>query len=313
MDMTGTRIIALAIILLMLGTNAFGDETSPDKILMKVAATYKALKTYKAEGSITSDIDTGGMKMKIETSFSILLKKPNLYLISWTQKNMPMPGMVRSGAVWSDGTQPFLHMGMMNAYSRMTSDEMALGAATGISGGAAFTIPSLFLSVFKDQPAPFSRLKDPKIEMTEKVEGEDCYVLSGPSAISKKETFWISKTSYLIRKYYRSLEPPEEGTAIPEMTDKQLEEAITGLGQEVTQESKKNMREMMERSRAMLKTVKLNGSSTELHVNVSSPELNESDFKFSLPEGTVLKDSLFGGIFGANKGIPDESVNHNKP
>ena len=310
--MTGTRIIALAITMLMLGTNVFGDDTSPNEILKKVVATYKDLKTYKAEGTITSDIDTGGMKMKTETSFSILLKKPNFYLISWTQKNMPMPGMVQSGTVWSDGTQPYLHMGMMNAYSKMTSDEIALISATGISGGAAFTIPSLFLSVFKEQPAPFFRLKEPKIEKTEKVGGEDCYVLSGPSAISKKETFWISKTSYLIRKYYRSLEPPEGGTAIPDMNDEQLEEAIKSMGIEVTEESKKNMKEMMERSRTMLKSGEMKGSSTELHTNVSSPELHRSDFKFALPEGTVLKDSLFGGMFGGNKGISNKSMIHDK-
>jgi len=179
--MTCTRIVALAITVLMLGTNSFGDDISPSEILKKVAETYKSMKTYKAKGTITSDIDTGGMKMKTETSFSILLKKPNLYLISWTQKNMPMQGMMESGAVWSDGTQPYLYMGVMNAYSKMSSDELALGGATGISGGAAFTIPSLFLSAFKEQPAPFSRLRDPKIEKTERVGKEDCYVISGPS------------------------------------------------------------------------------------------------------------------------------------
>ncbi len=82
---------------------------------------------------------------------------------------------------------------------------------------------------------------------------------------------------------------------MPEMTDEQLEEAIKVMGQEVTDESKKNMREMMERSEKMLKTVKMKGSSTELHANVSSPELNKNDFKFALPEGAVLKESLYGG------------------
>jgi len=82
---------------------------------------------------------------------------------------------------------------------------------------------------------------------------------------------------------------------MPEMTDEQLEEAIKGMGQEVTEESKKNMTEMMERSRTMLKTMKMTGSSTELHANVSSPELNKNDFKFALPEGSVLKESLLGG------------------
>jgi hypothetical protein len=95
---------------------------------------------------------------------------------------------------------------------------------------------------------------------------------------------------------------------MPEMTDEQLEETIKGMGQEVTEESKKNMREMMDRSRTMLKTMKMKGSSTELHTNVSSPELNKSDFNFALPEGTVLKNSLFGGVFGGSKDISNKGI-----
>ncbi|MBI2437653.1 MAG: hypothetical protein HYV36_02410 [Lentisphaerae bacterium] len=297
--------MAIAITMLILGANCFGDNISPSNIFKKVVATYKSMQTYKAEGTITSDIDTGGMKINTETLFSILLKKPNLYLISWIQK-MPTPGMAQSGAVWSDGTQPYLYMGMMemlNAYSKMTNDEFALSSATGISGGAACTIPSLFLSVFKDQPDPFSRLNDLKIEKIEKVGEEDCYVLSGSSSISKKETLWVSKTSHLIRKYCRSLEVPEGGWQTPKMTDEQLEAAIKGVGQEVTEESKKNIREMMESSTEMLKTMKMKGLSTEVHTNISSPELNKNDFKFALPEGAVLKESLFGGMFGRTNGV----------
>lgn len=303
--MTRKILFAFAI-LMMLIAHGCAEDIAPDKIFEKVKTAYKSMDTYKAQGTIISNIDTGEMKVNVETSFSIILKKPNLYLISWTQKNMAMPGMSQSGAVWSDGAKPYLYMGGMNAYSKMGSDELALGGATGISGGAAFTIPSLFLSVFKEQPAPFSRLKDPRIEMTEKVGEEDCYVISGSSSISKKEVFWVSKTSYLIKKYYRSLEPPEGGRQMPEMTDEQLEEAIKGMGQEVTEESKKKMREMMERSRTMFKTMKMKGSSTELHTNVSSPELSKNDFKFALPEGTVLKESLFGGVLdqGNQRGTP---------
>ena len=301
-----SRIFVLAITILILGTNSFGDNISPGEILKKVEKKYNAMETYKAEGTITSEIDTGGMKMKPETTFSILLKKPNLYLIFWTQKNMPMTGMMQSGAVWSDGTQPYLYMGVMNAYSKMSSDELALGSATGISGGATLTIPSLFFSAFKEQPAPFSRLRYPKRERTEKVGKEDCYVISGSSTISKKEIFWISKTNYLIRKYYRSLEPPSGGRHIPQITDEQLEETIKGMGQEVTEESKKNMRAMLEGSRKMLTTVKIRGSFTELHADISSPELTKSNFKYSMPKGTVLKESLFSGMFGGSGGISNK-------
>jgi peroxiredoxin len=45
----------------------------------------------------------------------------------------------------------------------------------------------------------------------------------------------------------------------------------------------------------MLKAMKMKGSFTELYTNASSPELSKSDFKFALPEDSVLKYSLFGG------------------
>jgi hypothetical protein len=105
--------------------------------------------------------------------------------------------MIQSGTVWSDGTQPYLYMGTLHAYSKMSSDEIAVAGATGVSGGAAMTIPSLFLPVL-EKYALFSRLKDPKLEKTERVGDEDCYVVSGTSAISTKETFWISKSKLVL-------------------------------------------------------------------------------------------------------------------
>src|ERR1041385_3528253 len=129
--------------------------------------------TYSAEGKIVSDIDNAGVKLNTETTFSIKLKKPNLYLIVWDQR-VPMTfNLPQSGAVWNNGTGPYLYMGGKRAYSKMGSDEIALGAATGISGGAAFTIPSLFLSVFKEQRDPFARLVDPKLTGSEQIDGED--------------------------------------------------------------------------------------------------------------------------------------------
>ena len=75
-------------------------------------AAYDSMQTYKAKGTIASEMESGGIKMSTNTEFSIVLKKPNLYLISWTQNNTAMPGMMQSGAVWSDGTQPYLYMVM---------------------------------------------------------------------------------------------------------------------------------------------------------------------------------------------------------
>ena len=294
--MSNGNIVTIVLGIICLPTNAPAQGVTPGEILKEVTATYESLQTYKATGNIIADIDTGNAKVSTETSFSILLMKPNRYLISWTQENMAMAGMAQSGAVWSDGSQPYLYMG--KAYSKMSSDEFALAGATGISGGAASTIPLLF---FRGRSAPFARLKDLKVEKTEKIGEEDCYVISGASIVSKKETFWISKSSHLIVKYARSLEPDQENAARPEMTDEQLDEAIKGMGQKVTEENRKKMKEMMNRSQALLKNMKIKGSSTETHAKISSPDLSKTDFQFALPSDAVRKDSLFDGILNGGK------------
>jgi len=280
------------------GSQSFAEDLSPSEIFDNVLAAYASMETYQARGTIYSNIDTGAMKVNMTTSFSMVLMKPNRYRISWEQKNLAMPDADQSGAVWSDGSQPYLYMSVVQAYSEMQGDEMALGAATGISGGAAMTIPSIFLAVLEGQPAPFTRLIDPKIETTEKIDGEDCFVVGGPSTLSKKETFWISTSRYLIKKYERSFEPPEEGLEFPEASDQELEDSIRALGQEVTEESKKNMKEMMEGMKNMMKNMDLKGSSIEQHTVISTPELSESDFQYIPPEGTVQKESLFGELLG---------------
>jgi hypothetical protein len=205
----------------------------------------------------------------------------------------------QSGAVWNAGAQAYLYMGVLKAYSKMSNDEIALGGATGISSGAAFTVPSFFLPLFKNRPDPFSRLINPQIEGSEQLDGDDCYVVSSSSAISKKETFWISKANHIIRKYSRSLEAPAGGIKVPQMTDKELDDAIKAMGQEVTDARRQEMRDSMKKAQESVNGVKLSGSSTEVQMKISSPDLKDGDFAFQLPADAKLKDSLFEGAMGA--------------
>lgn len=270
------------------------DAPSPAKILEDTAAAYQALDTYKSEGTIVSNIEMNGKKTTRETTFSILLKKPNLYLITWNMTVPVVPVADAGGAVWSDGTQPYLYMGVAKSFYKMKGDNIALGAATGISGGAASTIPSLFLAAFKDQPSPATRLKDAKSEPDEKVGDEDCYVVSGATDVSKKETYWITKSKHLVVKFARSLEVPEKDKAMPELTDAQIEDTIKAVGQEVTEEKKQGMRDMMKKATETVKTLNLKGLSTETHTQTSSPELGPKDFQYTVPEGVALKEFPFG-------------------
>jgi hypothetical protein len=205
--------------------------------------------------------------------------------------------MSQSGAVWSDGTQPYLYLGVMKAYSKMTSDEMALAGATGVSGDAALTIPSLFLADFPGKQTPFARLVTPKLAADEQIDGEDCYVIEAASAISKQEKFWIAKQSFLIKKCSRSMEPPKGGVKGRQMTDEELEAAIKGLCQEVTAERKDAMRKKMSEVQAIVRAANIKGTMTEIHTSIDMPKLAEKNFVFKVPENTELKESLLGEFF----------------
>jgi hypothetical protein len=275
------------------------DENDPVSIFKKTVAAYGALDTYSDEGKVDSDIISSFANIKQETTFSIKLKRPNMYSIQWDQKNGAMPMMSESAAVWSDGEQPYLYMSPLNAYSKMKSDQAALGGATGISAGAASTIPSFFVKGMSMLSDPFDRMIDPKLGPDEKVEDDDCYVITGGSKISKSGTYWISKKTFFIRKYSRSLEPPEGGFKMPEMTDAQIEEWIKSMGGTVTDESKQRLRDMMKQAQEAAKNSNLKGAMTETHNKISSPHFNGADFDYQPPATAVLKDSLFGSMLNS--------------
>ena len=288
---TRRKLCVLSFLSLSLFTwNGYSQETDPTQIFKQVVAAYAAMQTFNTEGTVTTDIGTG---VSTETSFTIKLEKPNLYLISWNQKNSGVP-FGQAGAAWSDGSQPYLYMGIAKAYSKMTSDLMAISSATGISDGAAFTIPSLFLpGLAKEMKAQYPGLINAHLTGTEQVEGDDCYVINGSSNHSASETYWISKRSYLIRKYARSLEQPKGGIVFPQLTDQQLEQAVKAMGMDVTPANKEAVRKMMAQAASSVKTAKLTGTSTQVYTKMDSPQFTPDDFKFTLPTDAVLKPSLF--------------------
>jgi len=148
------------------------QETRPSDVFDQVRTQYQSMKTYSAEGTIVSDVTTRAITTNIRTTFSLKLKKPNLYIITWNQTTTGMP-FSSGGTVWNDGSGPCLYMSVMKTYARIQGDQMALSAATGISSGAASTIPFLFFA-WNNGSEPFSFLEDPQIEGSEPIDGDDC-------------------------------------------------------------------------------------------------------------------------------------------
>lgn len=196
--MNKIKIFALTIVMLILCINAYSDNPSATEILKKVAATYNSMKTYKVEGNIIIEDVTNTTKSLVNYSFSILMKKPNLYLITWSPTTMPCD-INYTRVAWNDGTQAYFCYFGLKLYAKMASDEMNINQAS-FMNGPGFFLPALFLPAFKGHEAPFAWLKDPKIEKVEKIGEEECYVINGSSPFYEREFLWVSMTGYQIQE-----------------------------------------------------------------------------------------------------------------
>lgn len=269
---------------------ALGQEKDPSLIFAQVMATYESMLTYQAEGRVNSEVDAGSGPITTTTVFSMQLEKPNFYKISWVQ-DVGM-GIQQSGTVWNSGQQPSLYIGSMNAYSQIDSDLNAIASATGISGGAAFNISSLFFPFLQSQQS-LLRIIDPKLEKIESVHGEDCYVISGSSPLSQRETYWISKERYLIRQYSRTVVMHGKDSSPKENSGLDFGTVLENLGKDLTEENQKEIEKIIREQKEYMAGVTATSTLTEVHERISFNQSSPEDFHFQVPPGTKFKEKLF--------------------
>jgi hypothetical protein len=267
-----------AVALLVLSAAAAAQTPDANQILRDVQEKYASLQTYSSigevRGVITMSAWKGGAAPKPEellSKFTIKLARPQMYQITWRQES----GFFNNdGALWSDGGQRFLRM---LAHTEQPADtEEAFAGATGISGGAANTIPSIFFDFSTNQ---IKALKNPVRAGEESIEGDACYVIKSHDERFDR-TFWISKETKLIRQERTdTLSMPDFEP--PEMTDEILKKALEMGGKEATPEAIQAMRDMMAAAQKMQKTMPKpqSSSSIETHHQIKVDEpMTAGDF-----------------------------------
>jgi hypothetical protein len=184
----------------------------------------------------------------------------------------------------------------------------ALAAATGVSLGIAYTVPSLFLPAFDSQPNALSQLRNLRLLPDEEVGSEDCYAIRG-SVSAGIETYWISKSGYFIVKSAVEFEHAARSGVQHELTDAQMDQVLRQMGQKPTEEARMKLREILKHAEAVRSREAPGSLVHTTYVNLSSPVLNQSDFQFALPKDAVLKHSLLTTVVedgAAESGGPKE-------
>jgi len=166
------------------------EKLSPGEIIRRAQERYASLTSYSDEGRTVAALNG----MTITTAFTIRLARPNLYRIKWEQS--VNSDYANKGAVWSAGQGDFLRIG--SEAKQQANQELALASATGISGGAAATVPSTFFKLkWGDQLG--STVLGEKQQPDQKVGDVDCYVFTGNSK-GWTRTLWIGKRDFLIHQ-----------------------------------------------------------------------------------------------------------------
>jgi outer membrane lipoprotein-sorting protein len=177
------------------GPNSAEASLSAGEIFYKAREAYAALTSYTDQGTTVASLN--GLTMT--TTFNIKLARPNLYRIEWVQTNDSAYSTTttKPQSVWSAGDGDFLDM-LGQGPKKQTNQEMALASATGISGGAAATVPGTFFKAQWGNQLNGSERND-KQQADEKVGDIDCYVFSS-TLTGRTSMIWIGKQDFLIHQ-----------------------------------------------------------------------------------------------------------------
>jgi hypothetical protein len=172
-----------------------------EQIIQRMAAQYASAKTYQDVG-IIQDIKSGG-QIEAVNSFKTYFVRPNKFRFEW--ESYSFRGDREWNIVWGSGANVFKDY-WWGEVEKEENLSMAIAGATGVSRGAAHTIPTLLMKEVGG--FRFTDLARISLLHEEKFENVACFVVRGYHPFGFPIDLWISKTDFLLRK---SREKREDG------------------------------------------------------------------------------------------------------
>lgn len=274
---------------------ALADEPTPEFLIRQVINTYRSLATYRVTGQTDTEItdfNQGGKVSHLTHRFSILLKKPNGYHLTW-EDDFPPYYRAKQGAAWNSGSQLYIYHQALKGYMKLPTDFINLRTHAGVSTGTTLIIPELFFAFFPEEDTQLSRLEDPVVKGREEIDGVQCYVLEGRDR-KMVVTYWISIDNFLIRQYALLFDNPNGRELDLDTTEEEAKADLRAQGLEPTEERIQNFIRTLEISSKVLKKRRSQVIATHHFSHISLPDIQPENLEFSIPEGIPLKEDLWG-------------------
>lgn len=171
-------------------------STAPETIITKMALRYSAMTSYEDFGVVEMVTDGPLPKRSTNIAFKTYFTRPNKFRFEWLDYASPVS--TDKNVVWSDGAKAFAFYSYEDAVEPKENLSMAIAGASGVSLGAAYTVPNLLSA--GDYGFPLTELTKLALKAEETVEGEECYLVEGYHPHGEAWHLWISKKDFLLRK-----------------------------------------------------------------------------------------------------------------
>lgn len=172
------------------------NRLTPEAILKRMAQVYGQCISYQDTGMVEIAYHEATSGRIEKMPFKTYFKRPNLLRFEWTDYNPWAEG--RTSIVWSNGKEVFTYW-EPDRYEKEETLSLGVAGASGISHGAAHTVPRLLveeITGFK-----LTELTNLSLANDEEVEGELCYHIKGKQPFSDSiYDLWVSKRDFLLRK-----------------------------------------------------------------------------------------------------------------
>lgn len=176
------------------------DEAEPNNltaqaVLVRMAKAYADCKSYRDTGVVKTEFVSASGRMMEEKPFKTALVRPDRFRFEYTESPA---GRVLRYIVWRKGKDVQTWWDVRPGIEKLESLSLALAGATGVSSGAAHTIPALLLGnevgglKLSDLKAA-NRIEDAKLEEVE------CFRVEGEHG-GAPTTLWIDKATFLVRR-----------------------------------------------------------------------------------------------------------------
>ena len=260
-----------------------------DFIVQATREAHAGLKTFVAEGAVTTRIDLTatpagkaarakgfkGGQLGSDSAFvkpqtrasrvSLKLRRDGRYRIDWEQQ--VGQSFTNKGAAWNVGEGDRIQI-PEKGVGRAPDKETCLNAASGFSGGASVVVPSLFYGFDADSFAALEglvRLPD------ETLNDIPCHVIGGRIA-GQNVFFWIRKSDHLIQRRKQIL----GGGGPPALTDEEARKLLQESGVEPAPAAIARLKQEREEQRATVRATKGDITLALTKTSVNEPIADEA-------------------------------------